>query len=124
MSCAPPGTDLGGERAMKLCIIIIPEVHERRLLEHLAELDLGATSLDSRGGFSGRRVACVMSAMEDTSVQRLSAMLHREFPDITEPMTAQAVTHADTDAGGADMVDVRVHGAVMMVLPLDRLVRT
>jgi uncharacterized protein YaaQ len=108
---------------MKLCMIVVPEAHERQLLKSMREARYRFTQIDARGGYRGQRVATVITAIEDRQVPGLHTLLHRDFPEITMPMPAQAFG-LDVDEGGDEMTDVRVHGAVMFVLPLDELFRS
>lgn len=108
---------------MKLCMIVVPEAHEKQLLKSMREAHYRFTQIDARGGYRGQRVATVITAVEDREVRGLHTLLHRDFPEITMPMPAQALG-LDVDEGGDEMTDVRVHGAVMFVLPLDELFRS
>ena len=65
----------------------------------------------------------MITAVEDREVPGLHTLLHRDFPEITMPMLAQAFGIC-IDEGGDEMMDVRVHGAVMFVMPLDELFRS
>lgn len=108
---------------MKLCMIVVPSAHEDQLLASMRAAGFRFTQIEARGGYRGQRVATVITAVEDREVTGLHTLLHRDFPEITMPMPAQALG-VDVDEGGYEMMDVRVHGAVMFVLPLDELFRS
>ncbi len=108
---------------MKLCLIVVPDAHEDQLATSLRNAGFRFTQIEARGGYRGQRVATVITAVEDREVPALHTLLHRDFPDISMPMPAQALG-VDVDEGGYEMMDVRVHGAVMFVLPLDELFRS
>ncbi len=108
---------------MKLCMVVVPEAHEKQLLESMRVAGFHFTQIEARGGYRGQRVATVITAVEDREVPGLHTLLHRDFPEITMPMPAQAFG-IGIDEGGDEMMDVRVHGAVMFVMPLDELFRS
>ena len=54
----------------------------------------------------------------------LTALLHREFPEVVKPMSLASLPFMDElEMPSATVVDVRVGGAVLMVVPLDRMER-
>lgn len=109
---------------MKFCIVIVPSQDGDRLLAQMAEQGFRATRIGSTGGFLKRGSATVFSAIPAEKVPDLVALLHREFPEVIEKMPLTALPFADELEGGpAAMVDVRVGGAVLFVLDLDRVER-
>jgi uncharacterized protein YaaQ len=109
---------------MKFCIVIVPARDGDRLLTRMAEDNLRATRIGSTGGFLKRGSATVFSAVEESRVPELVALLHREFPEVTERMPVASLPFMDDlEMSSSTMVDVRVGGAVLFVLPLDRMVR-
>ncbi len=109
---------------MKFCIIIVPSADGDRLLNRMAEMRFPATRVGSTGGFLKRGSATVFSALEEHRVTELVTLLHREFPEVVESMPAASLPFMDDmDVTPTANVEVRVGGAVLFVLPLDRMER-
>ncbi|MGE3961879.1 MAG: cyclic-di-AMP receptor [Dehalococcoidia bacterium] len=109
---------------MKFCIVIVPSTDGDRLLTRMAEQGFPATRIGSTGGFLKRGSATVFSALSAERVPELVALLHTDFPEVTERMPAATLPFMDDlDAPSSALVDVRVGGAVLFVLPLDRMER-
>lgn len=109
---------------MKFCIVIVPSVDGDRLLSRMAEHHFPATRVGSTGGFLKRGSVTVFSALDEERVSELIALLHREFPEVVEQMPVAALPFMDDmEMASAALVDVRVGGAVLFVLPLDRMER-
>lgn len=113
-----------GPQPNKLCIIIVPDTDGDRLIAALSKMGLGATRVGSSGGFLRRGSATVFSAVHEARIPELTALLHREFPEVVEPMALASLPFADElEMPSATMVDVRVGGAVLFVVPMDRMER-
>ncbi len=111
-------------RGMKFCIVIVPAGDGDRLLNRMAEHKFPATRVGSTGGFLKRGSATVFSGVPAERVPELVSLLHHEFPEVTERMPAASLPFMDDlDTPSSAMVDVRVGGAVLFVLPLDRMER-
>lgn len=111
-------------QANKLCVIIVPDGDGDRLIAALGTLDLGATRVGSSGGFLRRGSATVFSAIHESRVPELTALLYREFPEVLEPMALASLPFADElEMPNTGTVDVRIGGAVLFVVPLERVER-
>jgi len=109
---------------LKFCMVIVPAPDGERLLSRMSELGMRATHIGSTGGFLKRGSATVFSALEEERVADLVALLHREFPEVTESMPAASLPFMDDlEMSPSTTVDVRVGGAVLFVMPLERMVR-
>jgi uncharacterized protein YaaQ len=109
---------------MKFCVIIVPAGDGDRLLNRMAEHGIPATRVGSSGGFLKRGSATVFSALAADRIPELVTLLHQEFPEVTERMPAASLPFMDDlDMPSSAMIDVRVGGAVLFVLPLDRMER-
>ena len=108
----------------KFCVIIVPSDDGERLLNRMAEHGFPATRVGSTGGFLKRGSATVFSALTSDRVPDLVTLLHQEFAEVTERMPAASLPFMDDlDMPSASMIDVRVGGAVLFELPLDRIER-
>lgn len=113
-----------GSAGMKFCIVIVPSDDGDRLLNRMAETGFPATRIGSSGGFLKRGSATIFSALAAERVPELVSLLHEEFPEVTERMPAASLPFMDDlDMPSSAMIDVRVGGAVLFVLPLDRMER-
>lgn len=109
---------------MKFCMVIVPAGEGDHLLSRMAEHGIRATQIGSTGGFLKRGSVTVFSALEEARVSELVTLLHREFPEVTEQMPVASLPFMDDlEISPSTTVDVRVGGAVLFVLPLDRMVR-
>ena len=109
---------------MKFCIVIVPSGDGERLLNRMSEQGFPATPIGSTGGFLKRGSATVFSALAAERVPELVALLHQEFPEVTERMPVASLPFMDDmETPSSAMIDVRVGGAVLFVLPLDRMER-
>lgn len=108
----------------KLCITIVPDADGDRLIAALGKLGVGSTRVGSSGGFLRRGSVTVFSALHESRVPELTALLHREFPEVVEPMSLASLPFMDeVEMPSATVVDVRVGGAVLFVVPMDRMER-
>lgn len=120
----PNDAQSNGPRANKLCIIIVPDNDGDRLVTALAKIGVGATRIGSSGGFLRRGSATVFSAVPADRISEVTALLQREFPEIVEPMALASLPFADElEMPNATTVDVRVGGAVLFVVPMERMER-
>jgi len=109
---------------LKFCMVIVPARDGDRLMTRMSEESMRATRIGTTGGFLKRGSATIFSAIEESRVPELVALLHREFPEVTEQMPAASLPFMDDlDVSPSATVDVRVGGAVLFVLPLERMVR-
>ena len=111
------------QAAMKLCIVVVPSSDGDRLLERLTENQFGATKVGSSGGFLKRGSTTVFIAIEDDRVGDLTNLIREHFPEVTETVPVSALPLAEEWGLPTDLVDVRVGGAVMFVLTLDKFLR-
>ena len=110
--------------AMKLCIIVVPARDGDQLLRALATHAFGATRIGSAGGFLKRGSATVFSAVEAGQVTELLNLLHRDFPEVTQMTPVSSLPFFDElETLAPATVEVRVGGAVLFVLPLERFER-
>lgn len=114
----------GHGSGMKFCIVIVPASDGDRLLNRMAEMRFPATRIGSSGGFLKRGSATIFSALEEQRVSELVSLLHREFPEVIESMPVSSLPFTDDlEMMPSNNVEVRVGGAVLFVLPLDRMER-
>lgn len=108
---------------MKLVVTVVQDYDSDKLLRAITGMGLGATRINSTGGFLRMSNATVLSAVRDEQVI--------EVRDAIRKHCAQRVEVNADDAAPPDLLDwypagiheVPVGGSVAFVLPLERLVR-
>lgn len=118
-----PGSDVDATPA-KLCIVVVPDVDGDRLIDALVELGLYSTKIGSTGGFLRRGSSTLLTAVPETELSKVVAMLHREFPVRTERIPARQLPVWEEHELAPETVEVRVGGAVMFVLDISRFMRS
>jgi uncharacterized protein YaaQ len=108
---------------MKLCVVVVPGSDGDRLLDRLAEREFGATRVGSSGGFLRRGNVTAFVAVEDDRIAELLGLLREHFPQVTEMVPVASLPLAEEWGSPAEMVDVRVGGAVVFVLDMQRFER-
>lgn len=117
-------TDASTTGNTKLCVIIVPSDDGDRLMGSLASLGLGATRVGSSGGFLRRGSVTVLSAVAAERVPEIVAMLQRDFPEVVEQMPIGSLPFGDDlQPAATGLVDVRIGGAVLFVLPMEQMLR-
>ncbi len=108
----------------KLCIIIVADTDANRLMERLVERGLPATKIGSTGGFLRRGNATVISGVESAEVETVADIVREECHARKEFVPVQTLPFLGDGGFSADPVEVRVGGAIMFVLDIERFVRT
>ncbi len=115
-----PPVDPPVDPPMKLCGIVVASVDGDRLMEKLVALDLSGPKSRSTGGFLCRGNNTVLRAVPAGEVSKLVAMLHRESPVRTETVPSHELPFSEEPELPPAAGTVRVSGAVMFVLNIDR----
>ena len=102
---------------LAIAIVQIDDVHD--LMSVLVERGFGATRIDAAGGFLRRESAAVFVATDEQGLQRFQAVVRQTC----RTRNATWVPAIDDGTVGlyADPVDVEVGGAVIFVLPIERV---
>jgi uncharacterized protein YaaQ len=102
---------------LAVAIVQIDDVHD--LTHALVERGLGATRIDTAGGFLRKENALVLVATDDDGFATFQQVVRQTC----RTRTATWVPAIDDGTVGlyADPVDVQVGGAVVFVLPIERV---
>ena len=102
---------------LAVAIVQIDDVHD--LMQVLVERGFGATRIDAAGGFLRKENALVLVATDDEGY----ALFQQVVRQTCRTRTATWVPAIDDGTVGlyADPVDVEVGGAVVFVLPIERV---
>ncbi len=108
----------------KLCVIIVSDSDANRLMERLVERGLPATKIGSTGGFLRRGNATIISGVPEASVDQVVEIVREECHARKEFVPVQTLPFLGDGGFSAEPVEVRVGGAIMFVLDVERFVRT
>jgi uncharacterized protein YaaQ len=107
----------------KLVIVITDDDEANTLIEKLVERGYPATKVSSTGGFLRKGSATILSGIDAEDVDLVLAIIRTECRARTEYVPAQATPFPDT-ALPREPIPVRVGGAIVFVLPVERFLKT
>ena len=107
-------------KIMKLCIIIVPRDDSDRLSKMLSDADFHSTKISSSGGFLGKGSSTIFSAVDELQLGDLISLLRKHFPETVESVPASSLPFtSEPDLPSTQMIDIRVDGVVVFVVPLE-----
>jgi uncharacterized protein YaaQ len=109
---------------LKLVVVIASDADADRLMHRLVEQGYPATKIGSTGGFLRRGNATVLSGVEAGDVEAVLAAIRTECRARTEHVPIQALPLFGQGAVLTEPVEVRVGGAIVFVLPVERFEKT
>ncbi len=109
---------------MKLVIIIASDPDAERLTKALISQGYPATKIGSTGGFLRRGNATILSGVEAEEVDQVLAMVRAECHARSEYVPAQALPLFGEGAALTEPVEVRVGGAIVFVVDVERFEKT
>ena len=109
---------------LKMVIIIASDADADRLMRRLVEQGYPATKIGSTGGFLRRGNATVFSGVEAHEVDAVLATVRAECRARSEHVPLQALPLFGEGAVLTEPVEVRVGGAIVFVLPVERFEKT
>jgi uncharacterized protein YaaQ len=107
----------------KLIVVITSDDEAEALIKRLIERGYPATKVSSTGGFLRRGNATIFSGIEAGDLNNVLAIIRNECKARTEFIPAQALPFPES-IYPAEPVQVRVGGAIVFVLPVDRFEKT
>ena len=107
----------------KLIVVITSDDEAEALIEKLIERGYPATKVSSTGGFLRRGNATIFSGVEAGDLENVLAIIRNECKARTEFIPAQALPFPES-IYPAEPVQVRVGGAIVFVLPVERFEKT
>jgi len=123
---AEPGADEGPAEAgqLKLVLIIAADQDADRLIKRLIDQGYPATKISSTGGFLRRGSATVLSGVEAREIEDILAIVRQECSARTEYLPVQTLPFFGEGAVVAEPVEVRLGGAIVFVVNVERFERT
>lgn len=107
----------------KLVIVITDDDAADALISKLVERGHPATKVSSTGGFLRKGSATILSGVAAEDVDLVLGIIRTECEARTEYIPAQATPFPDV-ALPREPVPVRVGGAIVFVLPVERFLKT
>ncbi len=107
----------------KLIVVITSNDEAEALIKKLIERGYPATKVSSTGGFLRRGNATIFSGVEANDIDNVMAIIRKECQARTEFIPAQALPFPES-IYPAEPVQVRVGGAIVFVLPVERFEKT
>lgn len=107
----------------KLLVIIAADGDADSLIQKLVQRGYPATKVSSTGGFLRRGNATILSGVDANDVDDVLAVIRSECQARTELVPAQALPFPES-IHPAEPVEVRVGGAIVFVVPVERFEKT
>ncbi|HUF54617.1 MAG TPA: cyclic-di-AMP receptor [Dehalococcoidia bacterium] len=107
----------------KLLVVITADDEADALIHKLVERGYPATKVSSTGGFLRRGSATIFSGIEGSDLDVVMALIRDQCQARTEYVPAQALPFPES-IYPAEPVQVRVGGAIVFVLPVERFEKT
>ncbi|MER3421063.1 MAG: hypothetical protein C4290_11310 [Chloroflexota bacterium] len=109
--------------AQKLLIIIISDTDADGLVRAMVQRGLAATKIGSTGGFLRRGNTTLLVGVPASEVETVITLVGRTCPARTELLTLGALPFGGETPFISEPVEVRVGGAVIFVLNVERFER-
>ena len=107
----------------KLLIVITADDEADNLINKLVERGYPATKVSSTGGFLRRGSATILSGIDADDVDAVMGIIREECKARTDFVPAQGLPFPDSIMP-AEPVKVRLGGAIVFVLPVERFEKT
>lgn len=107
----------------KLLVVITADDEADALIRKLVERGYPATKVSSTGGFLRRGSATIFSGIDADDLDNVMAIIRDQCKARTEYVPAQALPFPESILP-AEPVEVRVGGAIVFVLPVERFEKT
>ena len=112
------------DNSLKLVVIIASDADADRLMKSLVERGYPATKISSTGGFLRRGSATILSGVEAAEVDDVVGMVHEQCHARAEYVPVQTLPFFGEGTTLAEPAEVRVGGAIVFVLPVERFEKT
>jgi uncharacterized protein YaaQ len=107
----------------KLLVVIASSEDADSLIQKLVQRGYPATKVSSTGGFLRRGNVTILSGVDADDVESVLAIIRSECTARTELVPAQALPFAES-LQPTEPIEVRVGGAIVFVLPVERFEKT
>ena len=114
----------GANAQLKLVVIIASDSDAEKLTRKLVEQGYPATKVSSTGGFLRKGNATILSGVEASDVDQIVAMVRAECYARTEYVPVQTLPVFGEGSVLQEPIEVRVGGAILFVLDVERFEKT
>jgi uncharacterized protein YaaQ len=108
----------------KLCVMIVWDQDADRLMQRLVENGFPATRIGSTGGFLRRGNSTILSGVTEDEVEHVVALVREECHARKDFVPVQTLPFLGDGGFSAEPVEVRVGGAIVFVLDVERFERS
>jgi uncharacterized protein YaaQ len=112
------------EDQLKLVVIIASDADGDRLIKHLVQRGHPATKIGGVGGFLSRGNATILSGVLAAEVDSVIDVVRTECRSRSEFVPVQTLPFPGDGAPFTDPLEVRVGGAIVFVLGVERFEKT
>ncbi len=109
---------------LRLVVVIASDADAERLMRRLVQQGYPATKIGSTGGFLRRGNATILSGVDAAEIDAVLATVRAECRARTERVPVQALPLFGEGAVLSEPVEIRVGGAIVFVLPVERFEKT
>jgi uncharacterized protein YaaQ len=120
---SPPGGALQ-DGQLKLVVIIASDSDADRLMKKLVEQGYPATKISSTSGFLRKGNATILSGVDANEVDSIVAMVRLECAARSEYVPVQTLPFFGEGSVLQEPIEVRVGGAIVFVLDVERFEKT
>lgn len=117
------GNGASGE-IQRLLVMIVSDSDADRLMRRLVEKSIPATKVGSTGGFLRKGNATIFSGVAAGVVDTVMEIVREECRARTEYVPVQTLPFFGEGAYVAEQLQVRVGGAIVFVVPVERFEKT
>lgn len=110
--------------SLKLVIVIAADTDADRLMKELVERGHPATKIGSTGGFLHRGNATILSGVEENEVEDVLDLVRDQCRARTEYVPVQTLPFFGEGSTLSEPVEVRVGGAIVFVVNVERFEKT
>lgn len=107
----------------KLCVLVVSDTDANRLMEQMVEAGFSATKIGSTGGFLRRGSVTILSGVPEADMDRLMELVAEVCHARKEFVPVQTLPFLGDGGFTSEPVEVRVGGAIIFVLDIERFER-
>jgi uncharacterized protein YaaQ len=107
----------------KLCVLIVSDTDANRLMEQMVENGFSATKIGSTGGFLRRGSVTILSGVTEEEMEQLMVLVAEVCHARKEFVPVQTLPFLGDGGFTSEPVEVRVGGAIVFVLDIERFER-
>jgi len=107
----------------KMCILVVSDSDANQLMEQMVEAGFSATKIGSTGGFLRRGSVTILSGVAASRLDPLMDLVREVCHARKEFVPVQTLPFLGDGGFTAEPVEVRVGGAIVFVLDIERFER-